>query len=185
MAARARFTEHISRWVETVGGHPTTARVLVAFLDRLLGSFAPARVVAWLNSCWVQRRNRCVVSFRSATASRSPNFFCACRRDGQWHFKKIALRARQRIWWTDASPRSAEPAGVLRKTFETRISPGARQLRRPRGNSFRETQGTAAGTTRGPGGRRAATRSHRRLREMIAFRFHMWYLVEIRRLHER
>jgi hypothetical protein len=48
----ARFTEHIGRWVSTVGGHPTTAGALVAFLDRFLGAFVPASVVAWLNTCW-------------------------------------------------------------------------------------------------------------------------------------
>ena len=48
----ARFADHIDRWVNAVGGHPTTAGALIVFLDRFLGAFVPTIVVAWLNTCW-------------------------------------------------------------------------------------------------------------------------------------
>ncbi len=46
----ARFGEHIGQWVESVGGHPTTANALVAFLDRFASAFPSAQLVGWINS---------------------------------------------------------------------------------------------------------------------------------------
>jgi hypothetical protein len=44
----ARFAEHIGSWVRAVGGHPSTASALVAFLDRFSRAFTTTQLVEWI-----------------------------------------------------------------------------------------------------------------------------------------
>jgi hypothetical protein len=43
-----RFGKHIDRWVRVVGGHPSTANALVAFLDRFSAAFTTTQLVDWI-----------------------------------------------------------------------------------------------------------------------------------------
>ena len=56
----ARFAEHIDRWVRAVGGHPSTANALVAFLDRFAAAFSTAQLVDWIaiSAAQTAERNR-------------------------------------------------------------------------------------------------------------------------------
>jgi adenylate kinase len=45
-----RFTNHIGRWIDAVGGHPTNASALLAFLERFPDAFAASQVIAWLSA---------------------------------------------------------------------------------------------------------------------------------------
>lgn len=45
-----RFADHIGRWIDVVGGHPTNASALLAFLERFADVFPASEVIAWLSA---------------------------------------------------------------------------------------------------------------------------------------
>jgi len=59
----ARFAEHIDRWVRAVGGHPSTASALVAFLDRFVVAFSTAQLVDWIAIAAAQTAERNLSEF--------------------------------------------------------------------------------------------------------------------------
>jgi hypothetical protein len=109
----ARFTEHIGRWVSTVGGHPTTAGALVAFLDRFLGAFVPASVVAWLNTCWASTAK----PLRGDFWKRNGDPVAQLRR-----FRTPRCAAQPHRWWTSLWPPEYRPAASCARRSKMRTS---------------------------------------------------------------
>jgi hypothetical protein len=113
-----RFEDHITRWVAAVGGHPTTANALVAFIDRFLSSFAPAAVVGWLNGCWSNTAAPLRGKFWERNGAAIAQLLLRMLIDSPTAFQDVALRGAAAKLVDELVGAGVPTAGELRNTLE-------------------------------------------------------------------
>jgi hypothetical protein len=114
----ARFAEHIDRWVRAVGGHPSTANALVAFIDRFATAFSTAQLVKWITISATQTAERNRSEFWRLNGETIGALLLRLRDERPGDFGQPALRTAAAAIADSLVTAGVAIAGEVRRAFE-------------------------------------------------------------------
>jgi hypothetical protein len=118
----ARFADHIDRWVRAVGGHPSTANALVAFLDRFTAAFSTAQLVDWIGISSAQTAQRNRSKFWRSNGETIGAILLRLRQERPSDFGDPALRTAAAVIADSLVTAGVAIAGEVRRAFEVRTT---------------------------------------------------------------
>jgi hypothetical protein len=114
----ARFAEHIDRWVRAVGGHPSTADALFAFLDRFVAAFSTAQLLGWITISAAQTAERNRSEFWRRNGETIGALLLRLRDERPGDFGDSALRTAAAAIADSLVAAGLAIAGQVRRAFE-------------------------------------------------------------------